>query len=156
MQLLLFEIGNLCYGLDFSLINEVIPIVEIRKIPNVPDYISGVINYRDIITPVIDLCFLLTGIEAKKLFSTRIIIINYVKPGEDINKSHLLGLIAEHVTETVVCRSDEIQSSGISDERINYLGDFAKTNNRTIQQILPGQILPEELHKMLFNRKEEK
>jgi chemotaxis-related protein WspB len=155
MQFLTFEIGGQGYGLDFSSINEVIPLVEIRKIPHVPDYISGVFNYRDKMVPVIDLCILFTGKEAQKLLSTRIIIINYFKPGESSHTGHLLGFIAERVTETISSDRNEMQQSGISNLKTRYLGDFAKTESGTLQQIIPEHILPEELQLMLFNCEEE-
>ena len=140
MQLLSFEIGGERYGLDFSLIAEVIPLVEMRKLPHVPEYISGVFSYRGVITPAVDICVLFTGKEAQKLLSTRIIIINYKNPADISGQSHFLGLIAERVTETVVYSITEMQQSGITNNETQYLGEIISAGSGTLQRIIPEKI----------------
>jgi chemotaxis-related protein WspB len=46
MLLLLFEIGNGRYALETSQIIEIVPLVNLKKIPTTPAYVAGLMNYR--------------------------------------------------------------------------------------------------------------
>ena len=50
-----FTLSGECYGISISMLEEVIGEVPITPIPNTPSFISGVINLRGRIIPVIDL-----------------------------------------------------------------------------------------------------
>ena len=97
MLLLLFEIGSDRYALDARQIIEVVPLVRLKLIPNTPDHIAGLMNYRGAAIPVIDLCRLLTDIPCENSFSTRIIIVKH--PVENSGEV-FLALMANNVTET--------------------------------------------------------
>lgn len=51
---LTFIIGNECYGLDIRHVTEIIGIQAITEIPELPEYVRGIINLRGKIIPVID------------------------------------------------------------------------------------------------------
>lgn len=51
---LTFIIGNECYGIEIKYITEIIGIQTITEIPELPEYIKGIINLRGKIIPVID------------------------------------------------------------------------------------------------------
>lgn len=51
---LTFIIGNECYGIEIKYITEIIGIQAITEIPQLPDYVKGIINLRGKIIPVID------------------------------------------------------------------------------------------------------
>ena len=98
MLLLLFEIDNDLYALDARQIIEVVPLVQLKKIPNTPDHVAGLMNYRGAGTPVVDLCRLLASKPCENNYSTRIIIVSYPAA----NKGEMpLALIADNVTETL-------------------------------------------------------
>jgi len=54
-QLVSFQLGSEEYAVDIDLVEEIIRIPEITVIPDVPDYIRGVINLRGKVLPVISL-----------------------------------------------------------------------------------------------------
>ena len=70
---------------------------------------AGIFNYRGRPVPAVDLCALTLGQPASERFSTRIIIVNYPDAG---GANHLLGLIAEHATETLRKDANEFVACG--------------------------------------------
>jgi purine-binding chemotaxis protein CheW len=55
LQLVSFTIGNEEFGLDIQSIQEINRVAEITRVPNSPDFVSGVINLRGKVIPIIDL-----------------------------------------------------------------------------------------------------
>ena len=147
MLLLRFQAGKECYGMDVSRVIEVIPMVIFRPLPHADPAVAGVFNYRGTMAPVIDLTTLLTGDASRPLFSTRVILVNY--PGLD-GKDHTLGLLAERVTETIFCREEDFQTTGISIDAAPYIGDLLIHADGTIQRVDIEQLLPPTLMEVLF------
>lgn len=54
-KFLTFVIGNENYGIDIKVVTEIIGIQTITTIPEMPDYVKGIINLRGKINPVIDM-----------------------------------------------------------------------------------------------------
>ncbi len=50
-----FELEDELYGIDIDKAAEIMRMVPIRAVPNVPDFVLGLINLRGSIVPVIDL-----------------------------------------------------------------------------------------------------
>jgi purine-binding chemotaxis protein CheW len=55
LQLVSFNIGQEEFGLDIQRIQEINRMVEITRVPNSPEFVSGVINLRGKVIPIIDL-----------------------------------------------------------------------------------------------------
>ncbi|OGQ95047.1 MAG: hypothetical protein A2521_00430 [Deltaproteobacteria bacterium RIFOXYD12_FULL_57_12] len=141
MLLLLFEIGEGRYALTADQLVEVVPLVQVKKIPLAPPYVVGLLNYRGTPTPVLDLGELLIGTPCEPKFSTRTIIVNYPFDGKNTKK---LGLIATQVTETVKTALKEVPASGVlMDESLYRLGTDAD-NERMIQWFDLKRMLPEQ------------
>ncbi len=142
MLLLLFETKEGRYALPTNLIVEVVPMVKLKRIPKVPPYVLGMLNYRGTALPVLDLCALLEGEESlcEQLLSTRIIIINYTfkeKPKQ------MLGLLAEHVTETIKVKHANHQTSGILLDDDIYSATINREKDEMIQWFDLKRMLPE-------------
>ena len=52
---LTFRLGEEIYGIDISVVIEIIGIQPITSVPEVPDYVQGIINLRGKIIPVVDM-----------------------------------------------------------------------------------------------------
>lgn len=146
--MLLFQVGSNLYALDTAQVVEVLPMVLLRKIDRVPDYIAGVFNYRGSIVPVIDLCHLIQGTACRSRFSTRIIIVNY--PIANSSDRRHLGLMAERVTETlnrpdIEAKKDEIPLDGAS-----YLGEIFMDEKGMIQRIYWEHLVADAQHALLL------
>jgi purine-binding chemotaxis protein CheW len=52
---LMCKLGNEVYGIDISYVTDIIELQTITEVPDMPDYVRGVINLRGQVIPVIDL-----------------------------------------------------------------------------------------------------
>jgi len=52
---LTFTLGSEVYGLDIRVVQEIIGILPITGVPEVPEYVRGIINLRGKIIPVVDM-----------------------------------------------------------------------------------------------------
>jgi chemotaxis-related protein WspB len=147
MLFIIFQLGADRYALDASQIEEILPLVDIKPIPQTPPGVAGVFNYRGAPLPVIDLTQLMLGRPAQKRLSTRIIIIQYDDNGG--NKRHL-GLIAEKARETVRREASEFVPTGVSGEGSVYLGPVAPDPEGMLQWIDPRKLLPSAVRDALF------
>lgn len=144
-----FHIGQERYAQKVNSIIEIIPIVNLNKIPLAENYIKGIFNYRGDPVPVIDLCELYTGNPCIEKMSTRIIIVNHE---DGNNQMHTLGLMAEKVTESINMELDEFKSAGINVENAPFLTGVASDEHGLIQLVEPNKILPEDVSDKLFGQ----
>ena len=95
---LTFMLGRECYGLPVLKVREIIRLCEITPVPQMPDYIKGVLNLRGKIIPVADLRvkFGLVGIENTDL--TCIVVVSVALPDKTPT---LMALIVDAVEEVV-------------------------------------------------------
>ncbi|MDM8525707.1 chemotaxis protein CheW [Desulfococcaceae bacterium HSG8] len=119
------------YTIKCEKIREIAPMVMLKEVPHTPDFFAGFFNYRGMIVPVIDLCQLIQGCPCRMRLSTRIILVDY--PVKDT--SHLLGLMAERVTETVRKPEDAFVSPGIRSSDAPYMGGIVMEQQKMIQYI---------------------
>ncbi|GAW92897.1 chemotaxis protein CheW [Calderihabitans maritimus] len=54
-QLVVFKLGEETYGIEISVVHEIIRMQDITEVPRTPEFVEGVINLRGRIVPVIDL-----------------------------------------------------------------------------------------------------
>ena len=139
MLLLLFRIGKERYGLNASQVVEVAPQVCLKKIPQAPDYIAGLFDYRGQPVPVIDLCQLVNTQSCKRSMTTRIILLDYK---QDNGQRRTLGLLAEQVTETVKQDSKALISPELSIGEAPWLGELLKDSEGMLQLIDVNGLLP--------------
>ncbi len=148
MLLLLFRIGEERYGLNASQVVEVAPQVCLKKIPQAPNYIAGLFDYRGLPVPVIDLCQLVNTQTCKRRMTTRIILLNYK---QDNGSQQILGLLAEQVTETVKQDPKSLLSSELSIGEAPWLGDLVKDEQGLLQLINVDGLLPKAGQASLFS-----
>jgi chemotaxis-related protein WspB len=147
MLLLLFQIGPERYALDTGQVAEVLPLVGITRIPQAPAGVAGVFNYRGEPVPVIDLSQLTIGRPAQSRLNTRIVLVHYP---DGNGGTHLLGLIAERVTETVRRDRADFVASGVTSGRTPYLGPVAADARGLMQWMDVEQLLPASVRDVLF------
>lgn len=92
-KFLTFPLENEIYALSVDVVTEIIGIQEITEVPELPEYVRGIINLRGQIVPVIDLR--LKFEKVSKAFDDKTCII--VIEERDIS----LGLIVDAVAEVV-------------------------------------------------------
>ena len=147
MLLLSFHIGTKQYAVAATQIIEILPLTLFQSLPQTPDFIVGLLDFRGKPVPVIDLCQLTEARPYNKVLSSRIILVNY--SAADSNQ-HPLGLIAEKVTETVTIPTEQFTESGIKLEATPYLGRVTNNDGTMLQYVEINELLPEEVQAMLF------
>ena len=148
MLLLSFNVGEEKYAISAKQIIEILPLTSLKPIPKSPLYIAGLLDFRGLPVPVIDLCQLTNEQDYNKVLSSRIVLVNYI--GKNY-KNYTLGLIAEKVTEMLDVTKEEFSSSGITLEETSYLGDVTNHDGGMIQYIEINELLTEDVQCMLFS-----
>ncbi len=92
-QFLTFSLGKESYGIDIKYVIEIIGIQAITRIPELPEYVKGIINLRGKIIPVIDVR--LRFKKEPKDYNDRTCVIVV-----DINEVSI-GLIVDSVAEVI-------------------------------------------------------
>jgi chemotaxis-related protein WspB len=149
MLFLLFQLGEDRYALDTGRVVEVLPLVAITPIPKAPAGVAGLFNYHGAPVPAIDLSQLTMGLPARNRLNTRIVLVHYP---DGRGKTHLLGLIAEKVTETVRREPADFVASGVTTDRAPYLGPVATDARGVLQWIDVEWLLPASVRDVLFTR----
>ncbi len=152
MLFLLLQLGKDLYGLEARQIIEVVPLVNLKKIPRAPPGVAGIFNYHGTLVPVIDLSEVASGRPAACPLSTRLILVNYPIDG---NKKHILGLMAERAIETIQLDPSVFSTPGIDVPEAPYLGPVAKDARGLIQWVEIKKLIPDTLRNRLFREIEE-
>ncbi len=97
---LTFQLGNEVFGIEIRFVTEIIGIQSITYVPEVPDYVKGIINLRGKIIPVIDMRLKFKKPSIPYDDRTCIIVIEI----GDIS----IGLIVDNVSEVLGMSDDNI------------------------------------------------
>jgi purine-binding chemotaxis protein CheW len=125
-QLVEFCLADEIYGVDISLISEIIRLREITQIPRTAPDIQGVINLRGKIVPILDLRkrLGLPTIEHDSL--TRIIVVAVA--------DCTIGMVVDSVTGVLRIPQDKIEppSELVSDVDSNYIRGVGKAEGKLV------------------------
>lgn len=130
MLLLRLQTPKSRYMLDTSVIAEIIPLVHYTAVPNSPEFITGVINFRGRPVPVVDLGQLIDKMPCRQRVNTRIIL---VKIASAEKKQVFLGIIAESISRTLHLNRAPEQSSEML---VHELLDPDKSDQQQFVQLL--------------------
>jgi len=92
-KFLTFSVGKEAYGIEIKFVTEIIGIQEITEVPELPDYVKGIINLRGKIIPVIDVRLRFRKEPKQYNDRTCIVVINI--------KETSVGLIVDNVAEVI-------------------------------------------------------
>jgi purine-binding chemotaxis protein CheW len=122
---LLFNLGEEVYGINIAHVTEIIEMQKITDVPDMPDFIKGVINLRGRVIPVMDLRLRFRMAERDYDDRTCIIIANI--------DATSMGFIVDTVAEVHDIGESEIEPSPSfkeTDERSNYISGLGKVGDR--------------------------
>lgn len=97
---LTFVVGEECYGIEIRYVTEIIGMQAITVIPEIPDYVKGIINLRGKIIPVIDVRIRFKK-EAKTYNDRTCVIVVDIK-------DFSIGLIVDSVAEVLTIPEQDI------------------------------------------------
>jgi chemotaxis-related protein WspB len=140
MLLLLFNLGSQLYGIDSNEVREIIPLVTLRPLFQVPEYVAGLFNYRGKFIPVLDLSRLLQSQPCQLCLSTRIIIVSFTLESKP---EQYLGLMAEKITDTLKKADSEILQAAAQPQGKTHLGEIIMDGQRMIQLLRVETLFPQ-------------
>jgi purine-binding chemotaxis protein CheW len=104
---LTFVLGKEEYGLEILKVKEIIGMMDITYVPNVPSYVKGVINLRGKVIPVVELR-LKFGMESIPYTERTCIIVVDVQVN---GRSVLVGIVVDAVSEVLNINREEIENT---------------------------------------------
>ena len=147
MLFILFQVGQDRYALSARRIIEVLPLMNLKRVPCAPVGVVGVLNYRGAPVPVIDLNEMMSGAPAAQRLSTRIILVLYPL---DAQHPRVLGLIAEQATNMIQRSIQEFIETGVESDNARYLGRVTNDPGGLIQWVEVERLLTPEVRDVLF------
>jgi purine-binding chemotaxis protein CheW len=122
-QYLTFQVGKEKLAIGILDVNEIIEINNVTRVPMTPDYISGVINLRGNVVPVIDLSARL-GHKVCELSKRSCIVLVEVEANDE---AQIIGMLVDQVNEILEIPEENIQpapdfGSDIRTEFIQAMG----------------------------------
>lgn len=138
-QFMTFKSGSECYGIELKYVNEIMGIQPITEIPEVEDYIKGLINLRGKIVPVIDVRIRFKQAPFEYNDRTCIIIVDV--------KNTVIGLIVETIADVVTIKDEDIEpppalSSGKLKNK--YVYGLGKTGDSVKLLLDPEKLIKDE------------
>lgn len=103
-QYLTFKLDSEIYAMDITTVREVLDIIPITKVPQMPHFMCGVINLRGGVVPVVGLRLKFGLKKAEYIKETCIIIIEVVLDGEQT----ILGILVDSVQEVISLEPEQI------------------------------------------------
>ena len=104
-QYLTFKLGDEVFATDVAKVREVLDFTTITKIPRTPDFMSGVINLRGNVVPVVDLRLCFEMSKTVKTVNTCVVVVEMMLDGEPT----VIGALADSVEEVIDLEPDQIQ-----------------------------------------------
>jgi purine-binding chemotaxis protein CheW len=138
---LIFSLGDELYGMEIRYITEIIGIQPITEIPEMPEYVKGVINLRGKIIPVMDARLRLKKVPREYDDRTCVIVIEtgYISA----------GLIVDSVSEVMVMEDKDIAlPPNINKEGYKFIKGVGKTGGSVKLLIDCQELLPAIAQKM--------
>ena len=120
------------YVIECDRVKEVAPMVALKHIPHSPACVAGLFNYRGTIVPVIDLRQYIHDSPCQLRLSTRIILVEYLKPDKTPG---MFAIMAERITEAIERPQHAFISTGITMQDAPYLTGMLMENDEMIQLI---------------------
>lgn len=136
-QFLTFNLADEEYGIDILKVQEIKGYVPTTKIPNAPHYVTGVLNLRGSIVPIIDLRKKFQLPESVYDQFTVIVVV--------VVKNRVMGMIVDSVSEVMNIAPSDIQPApNLGQSGANTLTGLGKVGDRLIILLDIDAILLEE------------
>jgi chemotaxis-related protein WspB len=147
MLFLLFRLGNDRYAIEAKQVVEVLPLLAAKQIPHAPPEVRGAFDFRGQPVPLIDLSQLALGRPARDHLSTRNVLVHCP---DGRGGTRLLGLVAEHVTETFRREAGDFRDAGVDLPEARWLGPVASDVGGLVQWVQVDELLSPDLQALLF------
>jgi purine-binding chemotaxis protein CheW len=126
MQIVVFELGKEFFGVNIAVVESIIKMQEITRLPHTLDFVEGVTNLRGTVLPVIDLRKRLNTILKENTKETRIIVISM--------EATKIGMIVDAVSEVLTLQDGTVEPAPamVSTVDTTFIKGIAKVDDRLI------------------------
>jgi len=124
---LMCRLGNESYGIDIRFVTDIIELPNITDVPDMPDYVKGVINLRGQVIPVIDMR-LRFGMEAREYDGRTVITVVNIHDAS-------IGFIVDTATEVNDISEKNIDpppSFNEGGEKNRYIAGLGKIDDQVV------------------------
>lgn len=121
---LTFTIGKEVYGIGIKYVTEIIGLQAITEVPEMPEFIKGVINLRGKIIPVMDVRLRFKKEQREYDDRTCIIVVDI--------KNNAIGLIVDRVSEVLPIPEQDVVPLPELDKKVKqkYINGIGKVGNK--------------------------
>lgn len=143
-QIAIFTLGKEEYGIDITKVVEIVLHQEVRKVPNTPNYIEGIVNLRGDIHPIYNLRTRFHMGDRVADEDTKIIVIRTVERN--------IGFIVDNVVEILNVPVENIQNAPDilnSGGHKKYILGIAKEEDRIIVLLDIDSLVTEEDYEVI-------
>jgi len=137
-KLATFFIGDECFGIDISKIQEITKVAQMTPVPLAQPYVKGVLNMRGQVVTIIDAASKLGIPSMEGEIQKRNIIVK--------SKGEYIGLMVEQIGDVIQTDGDIIEKAptGGSSEIGNFIVGILKAEDRLIAILDVDELLKEE------------
>ena len=127
---LTFVLGTESYGVPVLRVREIIKLMPITAMPQVPAHVRGVINLRGRVIPVIELRMKLGLMPAEDSDTTCIVVVDVEIDGA----TRPLGVLVDRVSEVITIASDQVEATPAFGDgvRVDTLSGVAKVKGTVV------------------------
>jgi len=104
-QFLTFKLAGEEYGINITRVQEIKGWIPVTRIPNTPDYVSGVLNLRGNIVPILDMRSRFNLDKVEYTHTTVIIVLSV----EDAARTRDIGIIVDAVSDVLNVNNEDIK-----------------------------------------------
>lgn len=138
-QFLTFRIGQEFFGMALTQTREILEYNGVTEVPLMPKFLRGVINLRGEVVPVIDLSVRIGRDPIQIQRRTCIIVVEL----DMEDQQHILGLLADAVSEVIEIAAGDIEDAPAFGARIraDFIQGIAKRDQDFIVLLDPHHVL---------------
>ena len=131
IQYIVVRLGEEQYGIDIKYIDNIVRMQNITRVPQMPNYLRGVINLRGEVIPVMSIRLKMFLPEDEITRATRIIIIKLEQFGT-------VGVIVDEVKEVVTLDASQIEKIAYdaNGDTTNFLSGIGKYSDGGLISLL--------------------
>jgi len=129
-EYLSFNLGGEIYGVDILKVREIKGWEKVRPLPDMPEYLKGVVDLRGVIVPIVDLRirFQLTGCEYTP--TTVTIVLSVISAG----RQYVVGAVVDGVSDVLDVSTENIRAAPDMGSTIGaqYIKGMVMIDNRMV------------------------
>jgi purine-binding chemotaxis protein CheW len=122
-----FSISNEFFAIPISKVLEILPLNQLTLVPNAPDFIKGILNFRGAIVPVINLRKRFNFVR-QEVDGNMVVVVEVIHGDKPV----LMGLLVDEVTDVIEFEYKDIRSVPETGIKYNpeFLEGFIETNGK--------------------------